>query len=1004
MSHKPSLHVYLLGFPRVEDHGAIIRFNSRKTFALLAYLAVGHGALRRDTLAALLWPDSAPTKARAYLRNSLYNLRTHLGESRFHADRDSIGLKFDGALRVDVISFRDLLEECEKHPHDQSDVCPSCLNPLSQAMELFRGDFLAGFTIEDSVEFDDWQRGLAESLRSDVDLACDRLVRCLRATGQIDRGIDVARKWLALDRMNERAHRHLMRLYAGKGQNLAALRQFDECTRILREELHAEPDQTTLGLCEDIRTGKLQEQKIVTRPMADVGFSNLPVQPTRFIGRKLEKKKVMGLLSSSPLVTLTGTGGCGKTRLALEVAADCLADYTEGVRLADLSPVTNPEHVTYTVARALDVHEEQGQTLHDSLLSYLENRELLLVLDNCEHLVQAVAELAEALLSRGKNLGILVTSREPLTIPGETVWRVAPLEVPEEEEMDAGVLTGYDAIALFLDRAGAALPGFLLTDANADVVAQIARHLDGIPLALELAAVRLRALSEVEILSRLDRRFELLTGGRTAHSRHQTLRSTVDWSYELLEAKERVLLARFSVFVGDWTLEAAEAICSDSESEAKGIRIGCSEIPELLARLVDKSLVMARADGVERRYRQLETFRQYGAVKLEIAGEAEALRKRHADWYLCLAERAEIELHGPKQMEWLGRLDGEYNNFRSALSWFSECANVRDGLRMAGALGWYWFRRGRPAEGRHWLGSCLAESGESQSAASRAKSHYYLAWLRYLLFSPRACQDDFAKCLQLYRRAGDKRGASLSLVWVGWFEAWLGGDKDSGYAHMDESVAIARESGDPWAVAFCLRMASSAHPREDKEIAAKRASLEEAIDLARKTGDPFILCFSVHGMGDVYRLVGQHTEAEPWFLDALKLAREMKDRYLTLSTVAELTTGYIALEQVEKAKRYLAEAIRLAADCGSKGSLVGFLWAYGKIAELAGNNGRAVRLWGAADRIRFEIADYKKSLAYRSELEPVERFIGKDEKLFAAWEVGRAMTVEQAVAYALEVE
>ena len=285
-----------------------------------------------------------------------------------------------------------------------------------------------------------------------------------------------------------------MLLYAGKGQKLAAMRQYDECARILREELHAEPDQSTARLCEDIRTGKRKERKVFAQPMADVRLTNLPVQPTRFIGRKLEKRQVMALLSSSPLVTLTGTGGCGKTRLVLEVATDCAGEYCEGVWLVDLSPVTKPEHVTYTVARALNVHEVQGQTLHDSLLGYLENRELLLVLDNCEHLVQAVAELAEALLSRGKNLGILATSREPLTIRGETVWQVSLLDVPEDKEMVSTVLSGYDAIALFLDRASSVLPGFHLTDDNAEAVVQIARRFDGIPLALELAAVRLRAL------------------------------------------------------------------------------------------------------------------------------------------------------------------------------------------------------------------------------------------------------------------------------------------------------------------------------------------------------------------------------------------------------------------------------------------------------------------------------------------------------------------------------
>ena len=349
--------------------------------------------------------------------------------------------------------------------------------------------------------------------------------------------------------------------------------------------------------------------------------------------------QVKKLLSAAPMVTLIGAGGCGKTRLALEVAASVACDYSHGTWLVDLAPVSDPHLVASTVARALDVHETENQSFKESISNFLGHKRLLLLLDNCEHVIQSCAELASGLLSRCPELKILATSREPLAIAGETVWRVPSLSLPDKDAIEAEALMQCDAVSLFVARAQSALPSFELAHQNAETMAQICRRLDGIPLAIELAAVRVRALAIDEILDRLDHRFELLSGGlRTAPPRQRTLRATVDWSYELLDAKETALLARLSIFAGGWTLQAAEAVCA--ESDAGTIGIDSRKVPNLLARLVDKSMVVTEEGRVEQRYHMLETLRQYGLEKLKAAVVEQTVRARHIAWFIELARHS----------------------------------------------------------------------------------------------------------------------------------------------------------------------------------------------------------------------------------------------------------------------------------------------------------------------------------------------------------------------------
>ncbi|MGH2405099.1 MAG: ATP-binding protein, partial [bacterium] len=454
--------------------------------------------------------------------------------------------------------------------------------------------------------------------------------------------------------------------------------------------------------------------------------NNLPIQLTSLVGREWELAEVNRLLPTTPLLTLTGSGGCGKTRLALQVAADVLEEYAEGIWFTDLAPISDPALVPQTVASVLSVHEQPGRSILAALTDYLMPKQLLLVLDNCEHLLAACARLSDALLRACPRLRILATSREGVGIAGELTYRVPSLSVPDLRNPSAlNGLVQFGAVRLFVERATFAAPAFRLTPQKALTVAQICARLDGIPLAIELAAVRVKAMGVEQIASRLDDRFHLLTGGsRTALPRQQTLRGAIDWSYDLLPKPEAVLLGRLAVFAGGFRLEAVEAVCA-------GDGVSADDVIELLTHLVEKSLVITEEQDGEEWYRLLETIRQYGLGKLRDAGEEPVLRRRHRDWYLELAERGEIGMQGADQRAWLDRVEREHDNFRAALEWSkSEGGSAEERLRLAGALWFFWFLRGYLSEGREWLeGALSAGSGASASARVRALNGAgLLAW------------------------------------------------------------------------------------------------------------------------------------------------------------------------------------------------------------------------------------------------------------------------------------
>jgi non-specific serine/threonine protein kinase len=683
---------------------------------------------------------------------------------------------------------------------------------------------------------------------------------------------------------------------------------------------------------------------------------NLPAQLTTFIGRRHEIDEIERLFASTRLLTLTGAGGCGKTRLALQVASEVLDQFSDGVWIVDLAPLSEPALIPQTIAAILGVRDVPNRPLRDGLAEYFRARCLLLVLDNCEHLIAACARLVEPLLRVASNLHVLATSREGLGIGGETVWRVPSLSVPEpSDELNRELLQQYEAVRLFADRAAAVAPAFAVTEDNATTVAAICRRLDGIPLAIELAAARLNVLSVDQINARLNDRFRLLTGGsRTALARQRTLEAAIDWSYDLLSETESTLLCRLSVFPGGWTLEAAEDVCAGHGIESENML-------DLLSHLVDKSLVNVEDDARgERRYRCLETVRQYGRERLVRSGDAERARDRHLDFFSRLVRRAEPELRGARQVAWLNRLQLEHDNLRAALDWcLAAPEHGETGLELGAALNWFWFKRGHVGEARQWLERVLS-AGTTSPAALRAKALDALGWMA-------AFQGDFPTAL----------------------------------AQAAESMALAREAGDWFTVAEMLFLEGFlAVHRNDVNQAIERAAA--CRDAASASGDLWIQAHPFELLGFAARLQGHYEDAAQFFGEALALFRRSDDMWAVSRTLTDLGQIRVLQGHFADAKAFAAEGVILSLQLGDVREIAWYLEIFAATQAAQGNAGRAARLWGALDRLleSVGVALMPEFTLRDPYLDGARESLGESAFQDALSE-GRAMSLRQAVQYAL---
>jgi len=1067
-----ALTIRLFGPMQVLVHGQPLpALRSRKVLWLLALLTLRQNRpVEREWLAATLWPDLDQPQAYANLRPLLTELRKALGseaERLQSPNRHTLVLELMGA-DVDVHTFDAAIDNQN-------------LQELASAAALYHGPLLEGCN-------EDW-------------VFQERVVReqnCLQALqflgdaalsgGDNSVAISYYRRAVSLDPWREEARRGWMEALSKSGDTNAAMGVYREFVEVLRADPKAIPDEKTSALYQRLRSDMHQRTSTHTAVPVEADLAPsvrgyLPHALTDLVGREDERMEVAVQVRRSRLVTLTGVGGIGKTRLAREVANDVVGEYPDGVWLVALEALSESRLVIPQVAAALGLREERERTPLQSVAEHLRAKRLLLVLDNCEHLLEASAHLIDHLLRECAQVRILATSREALGITGESVWMVPVLAVPDPKRLPQGhsalirVLMGYESVQLFVERAQAAQRSFDLTPGNTRLVAQVCRQLEGIPLAIELAAARVRAMTVEQIAARLDDHLGLLTvGSRTAQARQQTLRATLDWSYNLLTEPERSLLRRLSVFAGGCTLEAAEQVCAGESIEKKHMQ-------HLLISLVDKSLILFEERGaLEGRYRLLEMVRQYAAEGLQAHGEAEPVKNRHRDCFLSLAEEAEPHLKGAEQANRLQRLETEHDNLRAALVHCeTEALGAQKGLQLTGALHRFWDMRGDYHEGRAYLGRALKRAGAQEATAARAKTlnaagalahlqgDYEVAGalneeaqgiqrelgdrtglavslnnlgdLAYGKSDFNAARTLHEESLAISRELEDRAGIALSLFGLGrvafgqadynaagaLFEesliirrelgdrvafalslyslasvAYSQGDHTTGRTLFEKSLAIRRELGDKGGIGLSLfGLGRMALDRADNDAA--RTLFGESLTIRRELGDKVGIAFSLYYLGRVARSDGDYDAARSVLQESVALFRETGNRYLIhaigLQGHVERETG-----NYHRAGVFYHETLRLRLE---RGDLLATAQSLEDFAVLAGREGkyeRAVLLLGAVETVCAPLG-HTLSVAVPAEYERTAvaaRATLTVEAFAAAWEAGRTMTLEQAIAYATE--
>jgi predicted ATPase/class 3 adenylate cyclase len=725
--------------------------------------------------------------------------------------------------------------------------------------------------------------------------------------------------------------------------------------------------------------------------------NNLPMQPTLLVGREREVAEVSERLRSEEvrLFTLTGPGGTGKTRVGLQAAADLLEEFADGVFFVPLATLTDPGLVVSAIAQALGLRETGDTPLAEVLKEYLRDKRTLLLLDNFEQVLEATPVVTELL--EAPNLKVLATSRTPLGLYGEHEHAVPPLEVPNPRHLPAlEALSQYEAVRLFIERAQAAKADFTITDENAPAVAEICARLDGLPLAIELAAARIKLLPPKALLGRLGSRLKLLTGGaRDLPARQRTLRGAIEWSHDLLDGGERTLFARLSVFAGGRTLEAIEAV-GDAEGDLPVNAL------DGVSSLLDKSLLrQEEGPGDEPRFVMLETIHEYARERLEESGEAEDIKRAHAEYFLALAEEAEPLLHGPDQGVWIERLEAEHDNIRAALSWALKRGESETALRLAGTLPWFWYVRGHLSEGHQWLKEALARGGSTE-ASSRAKALRGAGQLATDLGECEKATLLLEEALVLSRQQGDSKDLAASLYEAGWTAA-VQGNHERARALLEEGLAAARESGYEWVASSVLNaLANVAASRGDFERA--QATFEEALVSFRKLGDSQGVGATLTNVGLLGLGQGDFERAQTTFEEALALFQELGHEGGI--AYSQLCLGLTAAHRgdPERARVLLTESLLMSKKLDAKGYVAESLEGFAALASAREETERAARLWGAAEALR-EALGLPWQLLERAVHEP-HLISTRSELEEAVWmrarEEGRAMTMEEAVSYALE--
>ncbi|HWI60372.1 MAG TPA: BTAD domain-containing putative transcriptional regulator [Symbiobacteriaceae bacterium] len=977
------LRVKLLGtfaLTTGDDPPFRVTLRDATTQALLKYLLVQRGqTVAQDALIELFWPGSEPEAGRASLQAAISHIRHALEPAQGAAGRFIVrqppGYRFDQGLDCDIDHERYLAWAQMAATRAAQQDWPGVLEAVQSAEALVTGDLLACEPYADWAEAARTEFGRRRAALLDLALTAQMHLRRWHDV------VNTARVAITADRLREGPYRHLMMAYGSLHEPALALSAYEECRSALSEELGLEPEPATKALRDEILHAERPSQ---------AARHNLPTPVSSFIGREKDLTAVRQMLTGGRLVTLTGPGGCGKTRLALQVATGLVEQFPDGVWLVELAPLRLGEDIPYAIASAIGLLEELAGPIPQALTRHLAARRMLLVLDNCEHLVEPAAFLAESLLGAAAGLRVLTTSREPLCVGGEAVWRVQPFDLPDLDRLPAlEDLAAFDGIRFFAERAVLGRPDFRLDEANAWTVASICCRLDGIPLALELAAARLRTLSEGEILARLGARFQLLTGGsRTALPRHQTLLALVDWSYQLLTEPERILWRRLAVFAGRFSLNAVITVCRHSALEGE-------EMLDLLSRLADRSLVTAEyADG-ETVYRLLETMREFALTKLRASGEESMQRRSHRDWCMAIAAEANLHLIGPDRLRWIRYLGQYQEDLRAAMLWSRQQGEVETELQMVSDLTNYW--ASHPVWIHYeWVSELLDLAGDRAAVRLRAKVLQGAGSLACLRGDCAAAIRRYSESLELRRQLGFPQGIANGLASLA-FVALHQGDYERAAAWLDEALALGRNLvyGHPLIIRGMVALFQG---HLDEAV----PYLEEALKLQQELGDRSTTAHALLylGLAALYR---REAAAGARLGQALALFQGVGDESNTAWTLVNL--GRLAQQQQDwaGAAAHYRNALMLyrklygvfkigQADC---------LEGLAGLAAALGNGTKAARLFGAAARIRAHCGMPLPPVA-RAEYERMEA--GVQEAFAGARAEGWEMSLPEALDYALATD
>ena len=949
-AHRPpALTVRLLGPVEILVHGVPLpRLRSRKGIWLICLLTLRKGKpVERDCIAGTLWPDSSQSQSLAYLRHCLTELRHALGSEavRLQSPTSQTLLLDIADTEIDVVIFDSCIQQGDS-------------SALRLAASIYRGPLL-GDCSEEWVLLDRGNR--EQSYFSTLQqLASDGL-----AQGDFGTAIEYARRAIAADPLQEGAQRTLIEALASSGDFGAAVQAYRELRLYLHQELNTAPSPQTTNLYNRIRA-ETRQAAIVSRPViASEGRQTTPHRIPRpltdLLGREEEVSKVAARLVQRRLLTLTGTGGLGKTRLAVAVSEILVDEFADGVWFVELAGISDPNLVIQSVASALGIREEAGRTLHDSLISFLRTRYLLLVLDNCEHLLEACATLAIEILDGCSGVKILATSRQALGITGEVNWPVPMLPVPDlghlPTDTDAllAVLNQVPSVRLFVERAESLQKDFALTPRNAISISRICQRLDGIPLAIELAAGNVKVLPIDQIYRRLDDVLRLLTrGSRTAEPRQQTLQATLDWSYDLLTDEERGLLKRLSVFADGWTLDAAELVCAttDEDDIAASLPVIYREkLLDVLTSLIDKSLVQVAQRDDSIRYLMLETVRQYARVRLEESGENEVLRIRHRDFFLELSEAVDLNLRREELGEWLLRLEEDHENLLAALEYSIVEIGAETGLRFCRALSRYWIARGHLFEGREWCMRLLSKvAGHDRATVLDVIAD--LASHQGDYFSARNYSEE---SLAIYRELGIRSGIASSLNRLG-IVACNQDDYPTAQVNFAEGLAIYQEIHDQSGIApSLLGLGKTANFRGEYERA--KTFFEESLSIYKGVGDQSGVAGCWNGLGNVYYYLGDQTRAKQNYGFGLKIYQVIADRGGTAYSLNGL--GIVALAQGDHtaARSCYEQSLAIYKEIGDRRGIACLLHDLGSVAELRKEHSAAMANYQESLTISQEIGD-----------------------------------------------